>query len=74
VQRFLATEAAGGILLLAAAVAAFGWANSPWRAAYDVILHTPFGPTVGRFAFQHDLQFWVNDGLMSCSSSSSGSS
>jgi hypothetical protein len=32
-QTFLRTEQAGGILLLAAAVVALLWANSPWQAS-----------------------------------------
>jgi Na+/H+ antiporter NhaA len=32
--EFLGTEAAGGLLLLLATVAALVWANSPWRDGY----------------------------------------
>ena len=64
VERFLAIEAASGILLLAAALIALVWANSPWRGAYGRILHTPVGLQLGRFEFEHDVQFWVNDVLM----------
>ena len=32
--RFLHIEAAGGLLLLAATVAALVWANSPWQQSY----------------------------------------
>jgi NhaA family Na+:H+ antiporter len=34
-QSFLATEAASGIVLLIAAVAALVWANSPWSGTYE---------------------------------------
>jgi NhaA family Na+:H+ antiporter len=64
VERFLSIEASSGILLLVSAVIALIWANSPWRAAYEGLLHTPIGVRVGRFAFERDLHFWVNDGLM----------
>ena len=64
VERFLATEAASGIVLLAAAIAALIWANSPWRATYAYLWHIPLGLRVGRFAFERDLHFWINDGLM----------
>jgi Na+:H+ antiporter, NhaA family len=64
VERFLSIEAASGILLLAAAVVALAWANSPWRGAYESILHTPIGLGVGGFAFERDVHFWINDGLM----------
>jgi Na+:H+ antiporter, NhaA family len=64
VERFLAIEASSGILLLAAAVIALIWANSPWRATYDSLLHTPVGLRLGSFTFEHDVHFWVNDVLM----------
>lgn len=64
VERFLAVEAASGLLLLAAAVAALVWANSPWHASYQALWHTPFGLRLGPWAFQRDLHFWINDGLM----------
>src|SRR5262245_11563855 len=37
VARFLRVEAAGGVVLLAAAVVALVWANSPWRASYTTV-------------------------------------
>jgi Na+:H+ antiporter, NhaA family len=64
VERFLAIEASSGILLLVAAAAALGWANSPWRAGYEALWHTPMGVRVGSFAFERDLHFLINDGLM----------
>jgi Na+:H+ antiporter, NhaA family len=63
-QTFLRTEEAGGILLLAAAVAALGWANSPWRASYDAVWHTQLTIGVGDWSLAEDLQHWVNDALM----------
>jgi NhaA family Na+:H+ antiporter len=64
VERFLSVEAASGILLFAAALIALVWANSPFRSAYQAVLHTPLGIRVGSVAFERDLHFWVNDGLM----------
>jgi Na+:H+ antiporter, NhaA family len=64
VERFLAIEASSGILLLAAALIALLWANSPWRSSYESLLHTPIGIRVAAFAFERDVHFWVNDGLM----------
>ena len=64
VERFIATEAFSGILLLAAALVALVWANSPWRSAYDSLLHTAVGIRLGSFAFERDAHFWINDGLM----------
>jgi NhaA family Na+:H+ antiporter len=64
VERFLAIEAASGILLMVAAVAALVWANSPWRGAYSDLWHIPIGFRFGGFVFERDLHFWINDGLM----------
>jgi Na+:H+ antiporter, NhaA family len=64
VERFLSVEAASGIVLLAAAVIALLWANSPWRSSYEAILHTPIGLRVGGLGFERDIHFWINDGLM----------
>ena len=63
-QRFLATEAAGGALLLLAAVLALVWANSPWSAAYEAIAHATVTPRIGNLAFDVDVHHAVNDGLM----------
>jgi len=40
------------------------WANSPWRAAYDNLVHAPIGLRVAGLAFERSLEFLVNDGLM----------
>ena len=64
VERFLSVEAASGILLLVAAALALGWANSPWQGGYQALWHTPVGIRVGPLAFERDLHFWINDGLM----------
>ena len=64
VERFLAIEAASGVLLLLVAVVALAWANSPWRLSYDRLWHTLFGFHIGPLSFEKDLHFWINDGLM----------
>jgi NhaA family Na+:H+ antiporter len=64
VERFLAIEAASGIVLLVAAALALVWANSPWRDAYFELWRQPIGLKIGRFVFSRDLHFWINDGLM----------
>jgi len=64
VERFVSIEASSGILLLAAAVVALAWANSPWRSAYEAVLHTHVGIRIGRLAFERPLHFWINEGLM----------
>ena len=50
VERFLAIQAASGIVLMLAALVALVCANSPWR---DVSV-----------PFERELHFWINDGLM----------
>jgi Na+:H+ antiporter, NhaA family len=64
VARFLAVEAAGGVLLLAATVAALVWANSPWSASYEQLWHTMVTLDAGPLYLSLSLQHWVNDGLM----------
>ena len=64
VERFLAIEAASGILLLAAAVLALAWANSPWQEQYRSLWHTPLGLRLGPWTFEQDLHFLINDVLM----------
>ncbi len=63
-QSFFKTEAAGGILLLAAAVAALVWANSPLAASYDALWGTYVTVGAGAFEISKPLLLWVNDGLM----------
>ncbi len=63
-REFLRVESAGSVLLLAAAVAALVWANSPWAASYDSFWHMEVGVEVGSFHLVESLQHWVNDGLM----------
>jgi len=60
VRAFLNDEAAGGVVLLAAALAALVWASSPWSPAYDDLWHTEL--TLGPVT--EDLRHWVNDLLM----------
>ena len=64
VRVFLETEASGGILLLAAALVALVWANSPWSASYQSLWHTDITVNFGRYVLEGDLHHWVNDALM----------
>jgi len=63
-REFLATEVAGGLVLLVATVAALVWANSPWDAAYERLWHTELVASLGQDRLAMDLRHWVNDGLM----------
>jgi Na+/H+ antiporter NhaA len=62
-QRFLATEAGGGVLLLVAAVAALVWANVP-AAGYEAFWHTEASVRIGDAVMALDLRHWVNDAAM----------
>lgn len=63
-QEFTRIEASGGILLLVCTVIALVWANSPWAKSYYELWHTQLVITIGNFSLDHDLHFWINDGLM----------
>jgi Na+:H+ antiporter, NhaA family len=63
-REFLATESAGGVLLLVATATALVWANSPWQDSYDTLWHTSARIGIGGHELDLDLQHWVNDGLM----------
>jgi NhaA family Na+:H+ antiporter len=63
-QRFIHTEAAGGGVLLVAAIVALVVANSPWGPQVETFWKTPVGFRVGGFAIEHSLRHWINDGLV----------
>jgi NhaA family Na+:H+ antiporter len=64
IAEFLRDEAAGGIVLLGAAVAALAWVNAPFGDSYDELWERSLTIGVGDFAISEDLRHWVNDGLM----------
>src|SRR5688572_6915273 len=64
VGRFLEIEASGGVLLVAATIAALVWANSPWDASYESLWSTVLTLDLGGHVLSEDLRHWVNDGLM----------
>ena len=61
---FLHTEAAGGVVLVAATVAALVWANSPWDAGYTALWDTRLAVSLGHHSLDLDLRTWVSEGLM----------
>jgi NhaA family Na+:H+ antiporter len=62
VARALRTETVGGLVLLAAAVVALVWANSPWSGAYEEIRDFHFGiPALG---LDLSVGHWTADGLL----------
>jgi NhaA family Na+:H+ antiporter len=65
VTRFLAVEAAGGVLLLIATIAALVWVNSPAQSSYFDFWGTPVDIAVGGVeVFAEPLGALVNDALM----------
>ncbi|MFQ5555797.1 MAG: Na+/H+ antiporter NhaA [Acidimicrobiia bacterium] len=62
--RFTHVEAAGGIVLLGAAIAALGWANSPFGESYERFWDNHLTIEIGAFHFNESLKEVVNDALM----------
>ena len=63
-QRFLHSQVAGSIVLIAATIVALAWANSPWGDIYREISHTEGGIVFGDWSFKLSLSDWIKDGLM----------
>ena len=69
-QRFLGIEAAGGILLIFAAIIALIWANSPWSNSYFDLWNTEIHISIGDLiSLEHNghpltLGEFINDVLM----------
>jgi NhaA family Na+:H+ antiporter len=63
-ERFMHVEAASGIVLLAATIAALILANSELSEWFLGIWSTQVGFRVGSFEMFHSLKHWINDGLM----------
>lgn len=57
-------DAAGGILLVIAAVVALIFANTAMSTFYYGTLDVPIQVSIGTFAIDKPLLLWVNDGLM----------
>lgn len=64
-QKLLEHEAAGGVLLILAAIAALILCNSPLVHLYDALLTVPVAVEVGEvLTLNKPLLLWINDGLM----------
>jgi NhaA family Na+:H+ antiporter len=63
-QQFVATESAGGIVLLACTVVALVWANSARGDTYFHLWERTFTIGFEGFALTKSLHHWINDGLM----------
>jgi NhaA family Na+:H+ antiporter len=63
-REFFRLEAAGGIVLIAAAVLAMAAANSPLSPTYEAFRQLPVEVRIGAFDIAKPLLLWINDGLM----------
>ncbi|MES2210110.1 MAG: Na+/H+ antiporter NhaA [Chloroflexota bacterium] len=63
-REFANSSAASGILLLAAAVIALVWANSPLASSYVSLWETRLTIGAGDATLSKTLLNWINDGLM----------
>jgi NhaA family Na+:H+ antiporter len=62
--EFFKLEAAGGLLLIGAALLALVMANSPLDEVYDAVLSLPVEIRIGALQLAKPLLLWINDGLM----------
>lgn len=63
-RDFLATESAGGIAVVGAALLALVWANSPWQGSYRQLWATVLELRLGSLSLTLDLRQFVNEALM----------
>jgi Na+/H+ antiporter NhaA len=64
VRSFLSTETGSALVLVAAAIAALVWANSPWSSSYESVWRTTLSIKLGGAGVATDLRHWINEGLM----------
>jgi Na+/H+ antiporter NhaA len=64
VRAFLRAETGGAAALVAAAVVALVWANSPWSDTYTSLWATKLQISLGSHTLGGTLRQWVNEGLM----------
>ena len=64
VRDFLTTETGSASVLLAGAIVALLWANSPWSHSYVSLWATKLTFKLGASSISLDLRHWVNEGLM----------
>ncbi|MBI4901343.1 MAG: Na+/H+ antiporter NhaA, partial [Actinobacteria bacterium] len=62
IATLLRTETVGGLVLVAAAVVALAWANSPWSASYSSLRDLAVGPA--SLHLHLTLGQWAADGLL----------
>ncbi len=65
IHRFMQATTTAGIVLMASAVIALIWANSPWRESYYHLWEYNLAITFADHSVSKSLHQWINDGLMS---------
>jgi NhaA family Na+:H+ antiporter len=63
-REFLNSNAAGGVVLLGAALVALVWSNSPFADSYFALWESELHVGIGDYALTLSLGHWINDGLM----------
>jgi NhaA family Na+:H+ antiporter len=63
-REFFRLEAAGGIILIFAAICALIVVNTPAASLYDALLGLPAEVRIGALSVAKPLLLWINDGLM----------
>jgi Na+:H+ antiporter, NhaA family len=64
IRAFFQHEAAGGVVLVLAAIVAMVCSNSALYAPYHALITLPLGTTVAGMAVHLPLELWINDALM----------
>lgn len=64
VSKFFDERMIGSVLLVSAAIIAFGWANSEYAESYFAIWDTTLCISLGQYSISETLGHWVNDALM----------
>ncbi len=63
-QYFFQAEAASSILLVAATLIAFVWANSAFASSYHSFWQTEFSLVLGDYSISKTLREWIDEGFM----------
>jgi NhaA family Na+:H+ antiporter len=63
-QKLFNRAALSSILMMLAAAASFGLANSPLEASYQAVLSTDIGISFDTLELKYTLAEWINDGLL----------
>jgi NhaA family Na+:H+ antiporter len=64
IQGFFRLKTAPAILIMAAAILAIFFANTPLGTYYEMLIDVPVEVSIGAFMLSKPLILWINDGLM----------